>query len=220
MHKFSSCAHLFIVSSIPHSQSGDCCKEELSLPIPWFQASWEEILQPPISLRCDFVSNSQKGNDFARSHVAFKLLLWKFLCSFIDMRWWWYGTCHNHALSGHALDILICVKSYIYKKYCVEGLGWTKIWNDTPTNHLSTDRVQGGCCSLCLHLWQAGACSSMVAISFSPVGPRRKRMQLLLSLLLLLLITKVRCLLCGIRLCTSGWNTWCWFWPSLPVLLL
>lgn len=127
---------------------------------------------------------------------------------------------HYHALSGHTLDILICVKSYIYKKYCVEGLGWTKIWNDTPTNHLSTDRVQGGCCSLCLHLWQAGACSSMVAISFSPVGPRRKRMQLLLSLLLLPLITKVRCLLCGIRLCTSGWNTWCWFWPSLLVLLL
>jgi hypothetical protein len=122
--------------------------------------------------------------------------------------------------SGHALDILICVKSYIYRNYCVGGLGWTKIWTDTPTNHLSTDRVQGGCCSLCLHLWQAGACSSMVAISFSQVGPRRKRMQLLLSLLLLPLITKVRCLLCGIRLCTSGWNVWCWFWPSLLVLLL
>jgi len=128
MHKFSSCAHFFIVSSIPHSESGDCCKEELSLPIPWFRASWQEILQPPISLRCDFVSNSQKGHDFARCHVAFKLLLWRFLCSFIDMRWWWYGTCHYRALSGHALDILICVKSYIYKNYCAEGLGWTKIW--------------------------------------------------------------------------------------------
>jgi hypothetical protein len=95
MHKFSSCAHFFIVSSIPHSQSGDCCKEELSLPILWFRASWQEIFQPPISVRCDFVSNSQKGHDFARCHAAFKLLLWIFLCSFIDMRWWWYTIMHS-----------------------------------------------------------------------------------------------------------------------------